>query len=308
MNRQAAIDENEAPLFSFMSNVFYWHALLSTQIQLPFGLLFLAGLIYSLVRRRRESVIVYLWLVGGICAFSLVANKDPRYTLPVLPAAALLSVCWLSPTRDRQKSGWSRIARRFAIGAIAVWSLISFYNAQWPGPGMGFYLDTPNFRWMVHARNYFLFDHRPSGDDWRVPEIARTVAACDFEPVARRGSGAAIGPTLGVVVNLPYLNPSTVALQARLIAEKPAAPPLFNVEWLVSRDASERLEKCDLVLVRTGLDRAPWTAPAERDIEAFIKANDADFVKVAGFPIPLEQAEAVIYKRGGLTAKRNDAR
>src|SRR6185295_18211116 len=60
VNKQAAVSENEAPLFTFFSNLFYPHALLSTQIQLPLGLLFLAGLIYSLARRRSESVMLYL--------------------------------------------------------------------------------------------------------------------------------------------------------------------------------------------------------------------------------------------------------
>src|SRR6185436_6293615 len=78
-NQQAAVNENEAPLYTFDSNFFYVHALISMQMQLPLASIFVIGLIYSLIRCRKQSVILYLWLVGGIALFTLVANKDVRY-------------------------------------------------------------------------------------------------------------------------------------------------------------------------------------------------------------------------------------
>ena len=48
VNKVGAVNENEAPLYTIGSNLFYVHALLSTQVQVPFGALFLFGLIYSL--------------------------------------------------------------------------------------------------------------------------------------------------------------------------------------------------------------------------------------------------------------------
>ena len=52
-----------------------------------------------------------------------------------------------------------------------------------------------------------------------------------------------------------------------------------------------------VVLVRTGLDKAEWVAPVERDIERLIRDNPSQFVRVASFPIPLKEAEAIIYRR-----------
>ncbi|HWN99177.1 MAG TPA: hypothetical protein VNS63_07890, partial [Blastocatellia bacterium] len=288
-NQQAAIDEGEAPLYSFESNFFYIHALISMQMQLPLGALFLCGLVYSLVRCRRESVLLYLWLISGIGVFALVANKDVRYTVPVLPAAALLSVCWLrerkpvgadsrsaAPPSDRGARIPAKVsmALKLVLGiAIAAWSLVSFLNAQWPKDGFGYAIDTPRWRWMVYARNYYGFDHRPLQDDWSVPEIVRTVAErshtsanpnrssggdaahqpAPSESLSPR-TGAADGrPTLGVVVNLPYLNPSTLALEARLKAPKRAGPPVITVEWIVIESAFDRIDRCDYLLVRTGL-------------------------------------------------------
>ena len=332
-NRHAAIDEGEAPLYSFESNFFYVHALISMQMQLPLGLLFLGGVLYSLVRCRKESVLLYLWLISGIGVFALVANKDVRYTVPVLPAAALLSFCWLrelthgrssSSTPNHAPGGFAAktsILKRAPLAAIAVWSLLSFFNAQWPRPGFGYAIDTPRWRWMVYARNYYGFDHRPLEEDWSVAEIVRSVmqksaedrrsgsqldvpaqgvdrarAPSPNESVSPRTAAAEDRPTLGVVVNLPYLNPSSVALQARLMSNERAGPPVIKVEWIVVESALDRIDGCDYVLVRSGLEYAEWSSAAEREVAALIRAHPERFTRVASFPIPLKEAESVIYR------------
>ena len=291
-NRQAAVNENEAPLFSFDSNFFYVHALISMQMQLPLAVIFAAGLVYSLVRCRKQSLILYLWILSGIGCFALVANKDVRYTAPVLPAAALISVCWLREVKTRRAS--AHPAARNAAGAlkvalvaaIAAWALVSFFNAQWPRAGWGTAIDTPRYRWMVFARNYYGFDHRPLDDDWSVPEI---VAAVSNAQTGRT-------PVLGVVVNLPYLNPSSVALYSRLLTNQRAGPPLIDVRWVIEPSMIDRLDDCDYVLVRTGLDKADWVAKVERDVEQLVRANPDQFIRAASFPVPLDDAEAVVYR------------
>lgn len=303
-NQRAAINENEAPLFSFDSNFFYIHALISMQIQLPLAIVFVSGLAWSLVRRFKQSVILYLWLVSGLASFALVANKDVRYTVPVLPAAAILSVCWLGAGANLRKP--VRALKLILAGAIAAWSFVSFFNAQWPRPGWGTAIDTPRYRWMVFSRNYYGFDHRPLDDDWSVPEIVRTVSGFDREAsIAAKASAQASvvkstsrdsAPVVGVVVNLPYLNPSSIALYARLLTRQRAASPLIDVRWVVEPSMIDRIAECDYILVRTGLDKADWVASVERDVERLVRENPKRFARAASFPIPLEDAEAVIYK------------
>ncbi|MCI0485193.1 MAG: hypothetical protein L0229_01065 [Blastocatellia bacterium] len=339
VNREAAINENEAPLYSFVSNVYYAYGLISFQMQLPLGLLFVCGLCYSLARRRKESIMLYLWLISGIASFTLIANKEMRYTVPVLPAAALISVCWLGRSRQKEKvkSKKSRnhfcllpftffldkgraVMKPIAVSAIVVWAFVSFFNAQWPGEGNGYSIEMPRFRWMVFYRNYYGLDHRPLASDWGVPGIIRAVvedrnrnphasanrAAQSRAPTPQETvsppthtgqmNNEDARPVLGVVVNLPFLNPSNVALYARLMAEDRAAPPIIKVDWLVAESVRDRMESCEYLLVRTGLDRADWVAPIEKYVENLIQANPDKFKKIAAFPIPLEQAEAVIYR------------
>ena len=321
-NQQAAVNENEAPLFSFDSNFFYVHALISMQMQLPLAVIFAAGLVYSLVRCRKQSLILYLWILSGIAVFALIANKDVRYTAPVLPATAILSACWLR--EFKHLAAGDKSVRRKVAGALKValvtviagWALVSFFNAQWPKSGWGKAINTPRYRWMVYARNYYGFDHRPLDDDWSVPEIVRAVASFQREdsiasaaskaPDSRgqtaapstfiKRAGGDSPPVLGVVVNLPYLNPSSVALYARLLTDERAAPPLIDVRWVVEPSMIDRIADCDYILVRTGLDKAEWVAAIERDVEQLIRQNPNPFTRLAGFPIPLEEAEAVVYK------------
>jgi 4-amino-4-deoxy-L-arabinose transferase-like glycosyltransferase len=285
-NQQAALSENEAPLFTFDSNFFYIHALLSMQMQVPFAILFVFGLLYSLVRYRKESVVLYLWIISGIVCFALVANKDVRYTTPVLPAAALVSTCWIGrfAARSRSKRGFTTSLKVVTVIAIAIWSFVSFFNAQWPRSGFGRAIDTPRYRWMVFARNYYGFDHRPLGEDWAIPEIVQSL------------SGEASTPVLGVVVNLPYLNPSSVALYSRLLTTQRAATPLIDVRWVVEPSMINRIDECDYILIRTGLDKAEWVANVERDVEKLIRDNPNQFTRYASFQIPLPDAEAVVYR------------
>jgi hypothetical protein len=101
---------------------------------------------------------------------------------------------------------------------------------------------------------------------------------------------------LGVIVNLPFLNPSSISLYARLQASKRGGLPPVSVDWLVNDSARPRLMSCDYILVRTGLAEADWVSPMERYAEEEIRAHPDCFVRAASFPIPLRNAEAVIYK------------
>jgi 4-amino-4-deoxy-L-arabinose transferase-like glycosyltransferase len=348
INKQGAIDENEPPIFSRDSLIFYLHSLISAQMQMPFGLLFAVGLIYSLIRFRKQSLMLYLWLLSGIGGFTLIANKDVRYTVAVLPSAALLSVCWLREFWLRQRartpkamaagSSVEAIAKRrlsmrltalkLALAApIVVWAFVSFFNAQWPAAGQGAFVDTPYFRWMIFARNYFLYDHRPLAHDWSVPEIVRAVAEYPYdenspsaqalqrgmplrqkfpsldphelEKISLQPYGKVdvfVWPTLGVAVNRPFLNSSAAALYARFFAPERGGMPLITVESISNDAELDRAQNCDYLLVRAPLDRADRVEAVELAVDAMIRENPDRFTQVASFPTPIEGIEAVVYK------------
>ncbi|MBI3650803.1 MAG: glycosyltransferase family 39 protein [Acidobacteria bacterium] len=321
VNKAAAINENEAPLYSIMSNLYYAHGIISPQTQLIFGLLFVVGLIYSLIQRRQQSRMLYLWLLSGLGAFTMIANKDLRYTVPVLPAVAILSVCWIGRINFASANKFRRALKLAPVALLTVWCLISFGNSQWPAEGQGYYIDSPRFRWMVFARNYFGFDHKPLPSDWAVPQIIQAVdldwqayqptlpnqtarqahanppptADETVSPTTYKAYDDAETPVLGSVVNLPQLNPSTLALYARLAAKERGAPARIKIDWLTAESSKDRLAGVDYLLIRTGLSHAEWLAPLERTAASIVQSGQ--FTKVAAFPIPLEDAEAVLYRR-----------
>ncbi len=77
---------------------FLWYvAALLHQMDLVFVLLLIPGL--AAIFWRPKLTPVFLWFVGPIFLFSLITNHNLRYTMPGLPAAAVLSAAWLSGER-----------------------------------------------------------------------------------------------------------------------------------------------------------------------------------------------------------------
>jgi 4-amino-4-deoxy-L-arabinose transferase-like glycosyltransferase len=350
-NKLAAIDEREPALFSRDSNLYYLHSLISSQTQLPLGILFCLGLIYSLVRCRKQSVLLYLWLLSGVGLFTFIENKDFRYTVPVLPAVALLSVCWMRDLKsgatgikqhsDResvQGEAVQKSRRKVSpalkvalVASIVVWAFVSFFNAQWPRPGegqgQGVFIDTPYFRWMTYARNYYVFDHRPLPHDWSVPEIVKTVSELPVQDESRMSlladpsthitvpprppdpHEAVTAPpipgedpdhpprvTLAVVVNRHYLNSSSIALYARLLSDGHSGLPLLRVESISDESEIGRIQHCDYLLVRAGLEKAEGVQAVERRVQDLLRENPSRFPQVAAFPTPSTEVQAVIHR------------
>ena len=59
---------------------------------------------------------------------------------------------------------------------------------------------------------------------------------------------------------------------------------------------ADRLDHCDYLLVRTGLDHAEQVQPVERRIEEIVRNNPQRFKEVGRFPTPLEGIDAVLYR------------
>jgi len=264
VNSRNASVESEAPPFSFRFIAYYWGVLGGLQIQLVFSLLFVVGLTYSIRRRLARDWLLYLWILSGILSFTLIANKDTRYTVPILPAVALLSVSWLSAVRMSRRS--------IAEAVIAVWALVSFFNAQWPTPQVDFRLRALGTPLYFLSGNVFRFDHSPIADDWSVRQIVHTASG-----------------KLGVVPNIWQFNPSNVGLYARI------HNPNVSVLWLSDDVAGNRLERCDYVLARTPLETAVDVSPLERTAEEYLSRHSDRFVPVAAFALPNLQ-QAVLYR------------
>jgi hypothetical protein len=101
------------------------------------------GLALALARRTRGSGLLIAWILSGYVILSLLTNKDPRHTLPLLPALAILAI-----------DGW---------GSLAI-------GASW-GPAV-ISVAAP----VLFLANMALYD-RPGREDWEHREILALMAA-----------------------------------------------------------------------------------------------------------------------------------
>ena len=82
-----------------------WYAwnLVDEQLYLVPFLVFVAGLVFVFRKNESASRNYYpmLTIVGSYVAFTLLHNKDYRFTMPMLPAVAVVAVSWLEFLRPR---------------------------------------------------------------------------------------------------------------------------------------------------------------------------------------------------------------
>src|SRR5436189_3849458 len=114
--KQAAEQQNPDPLTA--AALSFYPRTLPTQLGLVAALLLLWGL-WALGKEGRTTR-GFLWLatLGPFVLFSLIQNKNLRYTLPILPAAVLVAAMGLRslPVRVRR---WTGVAA-LALGALQV--------------------------------------------------------------------------------------------------------------------------------------------------------------------------------------------
>ena len=108
------------PIASFASLSWYFWVLLDVQLYvLPF-LLFAVGVVFALARRevalRNLQPLVLIVSAFVICA--LLRNKDARYTMPMLPAVAVVATSWIVYAAPR--------IRRALSVAIPVYGAVAF--------------------------------------------------------------------------------------------------------------------------------------------------------------------------------------
>ena len=117
----AAPQEGEAPVWSLESWTYYWRELLNQQVLLPFTLLALAGGVLALRRCRVNGYgwMLLSWVAVGYVASTLFINKDTRYTMPYLPALALISAIGLSQLRRAT-------VRHAWLALIVLYALVQF--------------------------------------------------------------------------------------------------------------------------------------------------------------------------------------
>jgi hypothetical protein len=116
----AAVAKGSPPVASFASLGFYFWVLTNYQLFLFPLLLLVAGLVSVFARRgaARRNLYPMLLIIGTYGIATLLRNKDVRYTLPMLPAVAVVATSWLEYLATRP--------RRILSGVIVAYSAVVF--------------------------------------------------------------------------------------------------------------------------------------------------------------------------------------
>lgn len=220
-----------------------------TIFPVEFGLLAVPLFLWGLWALRRERAArAFLWIaaLGPFVVFSLIQNKNLRYTLPILPAAALVAAAGaraLPPTL-RHGVTWACIA----LGAIQV-SMTAFALPAPPTlPGFGLPM---------------VFIRPPAPADWQQARILGDI---------ERESGSR-PVTVAIVPNYDYFSVSnfrynTAHLGLPFQMMRAWRGPPFGV---------------DFVVVKTGSQGPPWTAERLERITRAVEGGDPYLAEV--FPV-----------------------
>ena len=258
--KQAA-EADQAALFSWTWLLFYPRV-----FQPQFGLL--AGLacvwgLWALRKDRRARAYLWLATLPALFVFSIIQNRNLRYTLPLLPVAALVATAGIRSFR----MPWRRVAV-VALVAVAALQVSMTTFAIPPPPTLDVFL-TP-----------LVLPNEPMRADWQQQRI--------LDELMRASGGKPA--TVAVVPNYNFLAVSNLRYEA-LVRQLPlevtrawAGPPLG----------------VDLMVLKTGSQGPSFSAAKPEGIMRAFAGEDPDlataFPVVAEYPLP-DGSQAIIRAR-----------
>lgn len=237
----AGATEGEPPVTSPAAWGYYVLGL-PYQLGPPFAALFAVGLWWA--RRRLGFGVLWTWLLVPLVVFTLLRNKDYRYTIPLLPAVALVSVAWLEDVGPRRRAG--------LLGALAVAALLhaAYLGWGWPAPE----------RAHTRADRQLLFPaFPPAAVHWPVNEILDVVAR--EWPSGERVTVAVVPDHIAFSRDTFHYYAIRRGLRARVARPWTGAPGFI-----------------DYVVTKTGDQGAPHTTRGASELMARIEAGDPRLV------------------------------
>lgn len=113
---ETGVNEGDPPVFTAASIFFYFNKL-GTQLHSIWLILFFVGIILAFSKGRRLNSNLIIWVVVPYIILTLLRNKDSRYTMPYLPAVALVGACSLSHIK-------SMLTKKILISGIILYSIV----------------------------------------------------------------------------------------------------------------------------------------------------------------------------------------
>jgi 4-amino-4-deoxy-L-arabinose transferase-like glycosyltransferase len=249
--------------------LYYLQQFVEQQALLIFALAFVVGAVLLVVThypRLADFSVVLAWLIVPYLVLANFFNKDPRYTMPLLPAVAVITALGLWRCRPRQL----KIGLTIFLGVYAVIQYLgmSFGFAQiapvgkWPDRvalRVGL-LTLPIFAEGVHIAG------PAQAEDWRVPDILQAI---------EQSSANRQRPLKIVVVpNRSYFEPNVFMYFAQL---ERIPVEVYGVTGILSVNAPQQLlSDSDYVVVKSGNQGPAWTVQEADQLTSLMDDPSSD--------------------------------
>jgi hypothetical protein len=236
-----------------------------------FGAKWLSGARGTISQRSAQAAVAW-WVIASVFLLTFcILNKDVRYSMPILPAVALITASplfWIGAA-----------AGRLAFVMLLVSFAFPYYTHSlfsWPPVHRDIGFSTGPFHWMIWKKSYY-YGGSPSSEDWSLTDII-------FRMWTERGLVSRESPIRLVMVPfLLRLNQNSIRLEA-LQSDIPldvyqiGNDPNFSAEGgILSRD---------FLLTKTGdMGLSFMTSQAAR-IEQFIANHPGRFEVLQTYSFP----------------------
>lgn len=213
--------EGDPQVLSIPSFLYYINSV-DIQISLFFSIIALAGLVFMYRESNEKRVFFYASIIIPYLTFTLLRNKDVRYTLPVLIFIAIASAFWIERVADRKlKLG--------IIGLILIIGSIQISTVTFGIPA-------------INAPSIYPEPNSPKNEDWKVNDVLGAISSSLPGQINR--------PIFVVVIpDEPYVNGRTYELY-RIIRKEPYT--VINGAYLPVQLFKDNILGIDYIITKSG--------------------------------------------------------
>jgi len=274
INSAGGVTEGDPGRLSVQALIFYARAMEGYQMFLPLFLAFICGAVFLAKKFDRAWIPIVLWIAGGWLGLLLFQNKDPRYSAPLLPAAALVTALIF-----QRREVW---IAAFIPLLLFQHYLVSFGVSQLP-PAITLAkgLQGPlSWNWNLYTQRYFDLWGPPAAEDWKIQHVLEKVTSTNPTNVR-----------LGIVPDIPRFD--SIAFSFYVALDK--LPVTIHPLWTFD---PSRIADNDYILV-SEKDQG-WAPNFTKDvdqIDQFILTHPESFRLVDRFLLP--NGDAIRLYRAG---------
>lgn len=264
VNNAGGVAEGDPSRTSWQAIVFYVRALEGYQLFFPLFALFVAGLVRLARNFKSEWVPVVLWILGGWLGLMMFQNKDPRYSVAILPAVALISAAIFE-----SRKAWLTVLLPFLMFQHY---LVSFGIRALPERVIiaGGVQGPIAWDWNLYTQSHFDLWGRPEKQDWKIQYV--------LDRIGELSPGRQV--RLGIIPDIPRFDSQAFEFYT-LVRQDPV------LVHRLARPDQESLRNNDFILLSEGAAEYPGSfAPEHAEVNRHVLDHPEQFEVVEWFPLP----------------------